>query len=197
VATMMFNSKRNVISILKNKYIVIVLVVLVLLMCLSMFSGKPEVSEKIGRRATGLDFKVPTLEVTKQTESYDVNISPSCWSLDCYKENNWHAKTPCGNELSTKWNLLGVEAMNRYLQGDRKSSCPYEDLMNVNLNKAISYFIKAVASDTSCARAHMNLALAYTEYTQMESALHHATTAVKLSPSEARFHAFLSFIDYL
>jgi len=101
---------------------------------------------------------------------------------------------PCGNDVATKWNLVGVEYMERYLQGDRKSSDPNEDLMNQNLDKAINFFIKAIASDSSCARAHINLALTYAEKNQLESARHHASTATKLKPDEARFYAILSVI---
>jgi hypothetical protein len=108
-------------------------------------------------------------------------------------DNNWHAKTPCGNDLSTKWNMLGVQAMERYLEGDRKMDSR-DDLMYVYLDKAIGYFIQAVAFDAMCSRAHMNLALCYLEKNQLESAIHHSGIAIKIKPDEARYFAIQSFI---
>jgi len=116
--------------------------------------------------------------------------------LDCHKENNWHAKTTCGHDLATKWNLLGVSVMERYLEGDRKTDTN-EDYMNQFLDKALNHFIKAVAEDASCPRAHMNLALTYLEKNQIESALHHSAIAIKLKPDEARYYAIHSFISEL
>jgi len=153
----------------------------------------------IGRRTSSIsssldDARMQTLDVTKTTQSYPVQARPHCWQLDCDKENNYHAKLPCSNTIATKWNLLGVQAMERYLQGDRKTTTD-EDFMNVYLNSAIDYFIKAVASDATCPRAHINLALCYLEKEQYQSALHHAGIAIKTRPDEARYWAIRSFIN--
>jgi tetratricopeptide (TPR) repeat protein len=154
----------------------------------------------LGRKATSFnphniyeDDKPHTLEVSKTTQSYPVQVQPSCWQTDCHKANNYHAKLDCSNEVATKWNLLGVQAMERYLQGDRITSTD-EDFMNIYLNNAIDYFIKAVASDATCPRAHINLALCYLEKEQIQSALHHAGIAIKEGPNEARYWAIRSFI---
>jgi len=153
----------------------------------------------IGRRTASISDQFDkdakhNIEVTKTTQSYPVHTQPACWQLDCHKENNYHAKLACSNVVATKWNLLGVQAMERYLQGDRKTSSD-EDLMNIYLNSAIDYFIKAVASDATCPRAHINLALCYLEKEQFQSALHHAGIAIKSRPDEARYWAIRSFIN--
>ncbi|CAF1080161.1 unnamed protein product [Adineta ricciae] len=98
--------------------------------------------------------------VTKRSGAYDYNLQPSCWLPDCKKINNHLAFRQCSNSFANDWNVLGVNSMERYLDGQWNTLPGY----NIkSLEDAIWYFTNATTVEPSCAQAWMNLAIASME----------------------------------
>jgi hypothetical protein len=129
-----------------------------------------------------------------------VDITPSCWSKGCHLENNLNVKKKCKNEMATKWNLIAVEYMERYLEsggkegGEGGGEGGRGGGVNGDVEMAIEKFEKAVEIDPECESVHMNLAMVYLLKTKYQSSIYHASKAIELMPNNARFYAIRSFI---
>ena len=106
--------------------------------------------------------------VTKRSGAYDYNLQPSCWLPDCKKRNNHLAFRQCSNSFANDWNVLGVNSMERYLDG-QWSTLPGYNIKS--LEDAIWYFTNATTVEPSCAQAWMNLAIASMESLSYSSSL--------------------------
>lgn len=140
-----------------------------LFVLLSMSSGELSPSTAAVCQVQSREF-YPTNSrffVTKRSAAYDFTPQPACWLPECKKRNNRLAFRQCENLLANDWNILGVNSMERYLNGQWDTLPGY----NIkSLEDAIWYFANATAIDQKCVPAHINLGVAKMQAKQFKEA---------------------------
>eukprot|EP01121_Diplochlamys_sp_Union-15-3_P005377 TRINITY_DN1570_c0_g1_i1.p1 TRINITY_DN1570_c0_g1~~TRINITY_DN1570_c0_g1_i1.p1 ORF type:complete len:490 (-),score=73.02 TRINITY_DN1570_c0_g1_i1:82-1551(-) len=131
------------------------------------------------------------LKVTTTTDSYDVVKQPSCFIDGCVNQGNWYALTPCSNDLATEWNKLGVDAVERFMEG------PFTGLGGYNQNSLLDaywFFSNATAEDSTCVNAHLNRALVLTKMKKFDEALESIEKVISNADENPRIHLYRGFV---
>lgn len=105
--------------------------------------------------------EIPTntvFKITKTSKSYDVNPAPSCYIANCTVANNLDALGPCQSQEASDWLKIGVQSMERYLNGDVRLPTDYGKRALID---ALRYFKKSIQIDPKCPSAHQNLGLVF------------------------------------
>jgi len=127
---------------------------------------------------------------TLKSTSYEVNYPPSCFSLNCDKQNNLEALASCNNKEATRLNTLGVRSMERVVGGIHFP----DSYATKYLEAALAFFTEAVAKDSNCATALANQALVQIRLAKTDAALEALNVAIKLVPTSPRLHVIKGFI---